>query len=215
MGIENPVVGGKSLEAASLRDLALEGVHPALLFGEDIGYAEEICLGVFEFAERVLFLALEFRDACCFLENSAALFGLGREDLVDLTLCHDRVGGAADAGIHEEVVEIAEAAEGAVEAVFGTAVAEYAAGDRHLIEINFQGLLAIRHSQGDFRHAQRLAFLGTVENDIRHLTAAQSLCGCLAKHPADCIHHIGFSATVRAYDAGDSLSEVKNGFVGK
>ena len=213
--VENTVIGGERLEAAGLCHLALQGVHAALLLREDVGNPEQVRLGVFEFAEGVLFLALELRDASRFFEDGAALLGLGGEDLVDLTLRHDRIGGAADAGVHEQIVEIAQPAKGAVETVFRAAVAEHPAGDGDLVEIHFQRLLAIRHRQGDLRHAERLAFLGAVENDIRHLAAAQCLRGGFTEHPADRIDNVGLAATVRPDNAGDSFGEFEHGSVGK
>jgi hypothetical protein len=113
------VSAGERLVAAGLGDLALERVHPALLLGEHVGNAQQVGLGVFEFAQRLLFLALELGDAGGLLEHRAAFLGLRGKDLVDLALRHDRVGGAADAGVHEHVVDVLEAAKRAVDPVFG------------------------------------------------------------------------------------------------
>ena len=103
---------------------------------------------------------------------------------------HDRVGSAAYAGVHEEIVEIAEAAESAVEAVFGAAIAEYPARDGDLVKINFKRLLAIRHRQRDLRHAERLAFFRAVKNDIGHLATAQGFRGGFAENPTDRIDDV-------------------------
>jgi hypothetical protein len=75
------------------------------------------------------------------------------------------------------------------------------------------GLLAIGHGQGDFRHAERLAFFGAVENDVGHFAAAQGLGGGFAEHPADRIDDVGLAAAVRADDAGDAFGEFKDGLV--
>ena len=213
VGIEDADVAGEGLVAAGLGDLALEGVHAAFLLGEDVGDAEEVGLGVFEFAEGFLFLAFVFGDAGGFLEDGAAFFGFGGEDLVDLALGHDRVGGAADAGVHEEVMDVAEAAEGAVEAVFGAAIAEDAAGDGDLVEVDFEGFLAIGHGEGDFGHAEGFAFFGAVEDDVRHFAAAEGFGGGFAEDPADGVDDVGFAAAVGADDAGDALVEFEGGFV--
>ena len=215
VGVEHAVIGGERLETAGLRDLAFQRVHAALLFGEHVGYAEQVRLGVFEFAQRVLLLALEFRDAGRFLEHRAAFLGFRGKDLVDLALRHDRVGGAADAGIHEQVVDVAQTAERSIQSVFGAPVTEDPAGDGDLVEIDFERLLAIRHRQRDLRHAERLAFFRAVKNDICHLAAAQGFRGSLAEHPADGVHDVGFSATIRADDARDALGEFEHGLVGE
>ncbi len=215
VGVEHAGVGGERLVAAGLGDLAPEGIHPALLFGEHVGNAEQVGLGVFEFAQRLLFLALEFGDAGGFLEHRAAFLRLGREDLVDLALRHDRVGGAADAGIHEHVVDVLEAAKRAVDPVFRAAVAEHPAGDRHFVEIHLQRFLAIGHGQRDLGHAERLAFFGAVEDDVGHFAAAQGFGGGFAEHPADGIHHVGFAAAVGSDDAGHAFGEFEHGLVRK
>ena len=53
----------------------------------------------------------------------------------------------------------------------------------------------------------------SVENHIRHFTAAQRLGGLLAKHPADGVGDIGFAAAVRANDGGDAGLKVQRGLV--
>ena len=73
--VEYAGVGGECLIAAGFRDLALERVHAALLFGEHIRNAQQVGFGVFEFAQRFLFLALELRDAGGFFEHRAAFLG--------------------------------------------------------------------------------------------------------------------------------------------
>ena len=77
MAVEHAGVGSQRLIAACFGDLAAQRVHPALLLGEHVGNAEEIGLGEFQFAQRFLFLALEFRDSGGLLEHRAAFFRLG------------------------------------------------------------------------------------------------------------------------------------------
>ena len=48
----------------------------------------------------------------------SAAHGQGIRDLVDLALRHDRVGGPADPGVHEQVVNVLQAAERAIDPVF-------------------------------------------------------------------------------------------------
>jgi hypothetical protein len=208
MGVEDPHVAGQRLIASGLGDLALERIHAALLLGKHVGDAQQVGLGELQLAQRFLLLALVLRDTGGFFEDHAALFGLRGKDLVDLTLRHDRVGGAADAGVHEQVMDVLQTAERAIDAVLRLAVAENPAGQRDLIVIHLQGLLAVGHGQRHLGHPQRLAALGAVEDDIGHFTAAQRLGGGLSEHPADGVHHVRLAAAIRAHDAGDALVEL-------
>jgi len=74
VGVEDADVFGKDLVAAGFGDLTLERVHAAGLFFEDVGDAEEVGLGVFEFTEGFFFVLFEFGDAGGFLEDHAAVF---------------------------------------------------------------------------------------------------------------------------------------------
>jgi hypothetical protein len=150
-----------------------------------------------------------------FLKHRAAFLRLRRQDLIDLSLRHDRIRRAADAGVHQHVVDVLEPAQRAVDPVLGTTVPEHPAGDRNLVVIHLQRLLAVRHRQRDLRHAQRLAFLGAVENDVRHLAAPQCLRRGLAEHPADRIHDVGLAAAVRPDDARHALCKLEYGLVRK
>ena len=221
VGVEDAEVGGEGLVAAGLGDLALEGVHAAALLLEDVADAEEVGLGELELAEGFLLVLLELGNAGGFLEDGAAVLGLGREEGGDLSLLHDGVGGAADAGVHEEFVDVAEAAEGAVDAVFALAVAVDAAGDGDFVVVGLEGLLAAGEGHGDFGEVGGGALLvaggafGAVEDDVGHFAAAEGLGGGLAEDPADGVHDVGLAAAVGADDAGDAFVELEGGLVGE
>ena len=173
------------LVAARLAGLPLQRADLPLHLADDVGEADEIRLGVLELAQRLLFLALVLRDAGGFLENRAAILRARREDRVDLALLHDRVGGAADAGVHEQAVDVAQAARRLVELVLARAVAENAAGDRDFVVGGAELLLAIAEGQRDLGHAERRARFGAGKDDVLHFAAAQGLGRLLAEHPAD------------------------------
>ncbi len=58
--------------------------------------------------------------------------------------------------------------------------------------------LRIFQSDRHFGQAQRRPLDRSVKNTIRHALRAQRFVALLAQHPADSVHHIGFSATVGA-----------------
>ncbi len=112
-----------------LGGLALERGHLAGDFVEDVVDAGEILLGGFEAQFGEALLGLEAGDAGGLFDDGAAVERLGAEKLADALLADDGVGLAAEAGAHEDVLNVAEAADLAVEQVFAVAGAEEAAGD--------------------------------------------------------------------------------------
>ena len=94
------------LIAPRLARLPLQRTDLTLHFFDDVADAQQIRFGRFEFAQRFLFLRLEFRDPGRFLENTAAIFGSRTQDQVDLALLHDGIGGAANSGIGEQTVDV-------------------------------------------------------------------------------------------------------------
>ncbi len=115
-----------------LGGLALERGHLSRDFLEDVVYAGEILLGGFEAELGEALLGLEAGDAGGFFDDAAAVEGLGAEELADALLADHGVGFAAEAGAHEDVLNVAQATDLAVEEVLGVAGAEEAAGDGEL-----------------------------------------------------------------------------------
>ena len=203
MGIKCPQILHESLVAPGFAGLTLERSDLAFDLFDDVLHSNEIHLGVFELPQGLFFLSLVFRDAGGLLEDRPAVLRSAAEDLVDLPLLHDRVGAAADTGIHEELVNVLEPAGCLVEKIFALAVAIDAARDPDLVPIRPEFLFALRKCHRHLRHAQSRAAVGATENDVRHFPATQGFCGLLAEHPPDGIQHIRLAAAVRADDGGD------------
>ena len=121
-------------QAVTLRlgGLALERVHLARDLVEDVVDAGEVDLGGLQAQLGEALLGLEAGDSGGLFEDGAAVHGLGAEDLADALLADDGVGLAAQAGSQEDVLNVAQAADLAVEQVLGVAGAEEAAGDGDL-----------------------------------------------------------------------------------
>jgi hypothetical protein len=213
--VEHPHVGKQGLVAARLGGLALQGIHLAADLGEDVGEPQQVGFGIFQLAQGFLFLPLEFGDAGGFLEDCAAVLGFRRQQHVDLALGHDRITGATDPGVHEQVLDILEAAGLAVEQILRAAVAEHPAPDRDFVEIHAQGCFAFGESERHLGHAQRFAPIGAGKNHIGHFGAAQGFGRGLAEHPADGIHDVGFATAVGPDNAGDPGVEFEVGLVGE
>ena len=138
--------------ALGLRGLALQRIHLARDFVEDVVDAGQIQLGVFEARFGETLLGLELRDAGGFFENRAAIGGTAAEDLADASLLDERVGLGAQAGAHEQFLNVAQAAELAVQQIFAVAGAEQAARDHDFAGVELLLVeLAAANLQDDVR----------------------------------------------------------------
>jgi len=192
------------LVAAGLPGLPLQRADLPFHFADDVGQADEVGLGVLEFAQRLFLLALVLRDAGGFLENGAAIFGTRRQDRVDLALLHDRVGRASDAGIHEHALDIAQAARRLVQLVLAGAVAENAPRDGDFVISGAHLLFAIAEGQRDLGHAEWRTRLRARKDHVLHFAAAQGLGRLLAEHPPDTVEDVALAAAIRPHNGGDA-----------
>src|SRR5678815_1756652 len=79
------------LVAARFAGLTLKRSDLTFHFLNQIGDAQKILLGVFQLAERFLFLRLELCDASGFFKNHPAVIRLAGENLRNMPLSHDAV----------------------------------------------------------------------------------------------------------------------------
>ena len=121
------------LVAARLAGLALQRADLPLDLADQVGHAQQVLLGGFQFAQRLFFLRLEFGDARGLLENHPPVLRLAGKDLRDVALGHDAVTGAAHARAHEQLLDVLQPARRLVDEIFAAAVAEDAAGDRDFV----------------------------------------------------------------------------------
>ena len=112
--------------------LALQGVHLAGDFLEDVEDSRKVLFGAFELGFGEAAAALVFRDTGGFFEHGAAVLRFGGENLPDAALFDDGVAFRTEAGAHEDVLNVPEARLAAVDQVFGFAGAEEAARDGDL-----------------------------------------------------------------------------------
>ena len=212
---------GNLFVAARFAGLALERTDLPLHFADEIGDAQKVLVGVFQFVKRFLFLALVFRDAGGFLENEAAVFGFARKNLRDVALRQNAVTGAAHACAHEQLLDVLEPARCAIDEILAAAVAENPACDRDLVVSHLDPrraqvfLVHVAQRQRHFGHAHRFASVRAGENHIGHFAAAQCLGRLFAEHPTDGVGDIGFAAPVRADDGSHTGLKVQRSFVRK
>ena len=155
------------------------------------------------------------RSALNFVIPAAAVFGLGGENRVDLALGHDGVGRRADAGAHQEMLDVPEAAWLLVEEIFARAIAVDAALYSHLVVVGAKLLLAVREGDRDFREPEGLSRVSAVEYDIHEFRAPERRRALLAENPADCVRNVRFTAAVRTHDGDKARIEGELRLIGE
>ena len=69
--------------------------------------------------------------------------------------------------------------------------------------------------QRDFRHAERLATIGAIKNNICHLSAAQRFSGLFAEYPTYSVRDIGLTTPIGANDGCNPRLEIQRGLICK
>src|ERR1017187_1638901 len=192
----------EALVAHSLGGLPLKASYLACDLADHVGDAGQVLVRQGKLAHGLPALALVPRYSGRLLEHRPALLGLGREDLVDLALGHDRIARPADARVHEELLDVLQAAQLAVEQVFTLTVPVDPPRDLDLVEIAPELPLAFRQEHRDLAELGGPPRVGALKNDILHLAAPQGLRALLAQDPADRVGDVGLAAPVRADHRG-------------
>ena len=209
--LQRPQILQHPLVTPRLRSLPLHAADLPLHFLDDVRKPHQIHLRRLQLAQRLLALALVFRDARRLLENRPPILGPRRQDQVNLPLLHDRIRAAPDARIHEQRVDVLQPARRPVQQILAAALAENAPRDFHLMPVQPELLLALAESHRDLRHAQRRTRVRAGENHVRHFTAAQRLRRLLAEHPSNRVQHVRLTAPVRPHDARHAGVEIEDG----
>ncbi len=113
--------------------LPFERRELTLDLGDDVVDAKKVQASRFDLAQRFFFARLEFHDTRGFLDQNAAIFGLGRNNLGDLALLDDGVRLGTRARVHEQLVHVFQAARLAVDEVLARGVAKEAARHRDFV----------------------------------------------------------------------------------
>ena len=95
-----------------------------------------------------------------------------RDNLGDATLSDYRVALASDAGVHEQLVYIAQAYRSAVDEVVAVAPPVISARDRHLVKVRIEHSVAVVKRYRDLGKVHLLAVIRAAEYDVLHLIAA-------------------------------------------
>jgi hypothetical protein len=186
--------------APRLAGLALERLELLLDLVDDVVHAEQVLLRGFELELGLAAARLVLRDAGGFFDEGAPVRGLAGEDEADLALLDDRVGLGPEAGVHEQLVDVLQAADLAVHQVFALAVAIEPAGH----DAFRRAVRAVAVEAADLEvhlgHARGLARLASIEDDVLHGRAAEALRTLLAEDPRYGVGDVALTTAVGPND---------------
>ena len=149
------------------------------------------------------------------LEQRPPFFGPVGEQPLDHLRFDDHAGVAAESGAAQQVLDVAEPDDCAVEQVVRLAAAREAAGDLNLAIGDRQVAVGVVEEERDLGHVHRPACGGALEDHVLHLAAAEEASRLLAEHPAHGVGDVRLAAAVRADDGGDAVLEGERDRVGE
>jgi hypothetical protein len=208
-------LGHESVMPARGVGLALQRPKTAPDLAQQVGEAEQIALGRLEPALRLLAPLAELEDPGGFFDDRPAFFRPSVQHGVELTLAHDDVLLAADAGVGQQFLDVEKSTRCAVDHVLGVAGAEQRARDRDLGELDRQQPGAVVDRERHLGAAERRAVGRAGEDDVVHLGAAQCPRALGAEDPGHGVDDIRLARAVRTHDDTHAGLELERGLVGE
>ena len=177
--------------------------------------AQKVFIRARELALGLLLAVTVAGDARRLLKDLAAVGGLVADDLGDTALTDNGIAVAAEAGVHQKLMDVAQTAGFAIDIVFTVSAAVIPAGDNDFVLLDRKEPCGIVQDQRHLRKAQRAALFRAAENDVLHLAAAERAGSLLAHDPEDRVGQIGLARAVRSDDGGDIPLEGQSRLIGK
>ncbi len=114
-------LGLQFLVASGLGGLALQRIYLPPHFFQNVEHARQVLFRAFQLGFRQPLLGFEFADARGFFDDGPPVLRLVAQDLPDAALLDDGVAFGAQAGADEEVLDVAQPRDFAVDQVFALA----------------------------------------------------------------------------------------------
>ncbi len=131
-----------------LRRLPLQRIHLPRHFLENVIYAGEILLGVFQSRFGETLLGFELGDSCRFFDDRSTVGWTAAQDLPNASLFDERVGFWPEASAHEQFLNIAQTAEFSVQQIFAVSGTKKASRDDNFSSAK----LLLKFPAADFEH---------------------------------------------------------------
>ncbi len=195
--------------------LALQRSEAAAVLIEEVAESGDVDLGLCQPSQRPVAPAAMFGDPCRLLDDRPVILGAGPEDLTDLSLVDQDVLLAPYAAVRQQIVEVEEPARGAVEFVFGSAVAIQPAGHRDLVEVEREEPVGVVEGHGDLGPSQGGAGGGAGKDHVLHAVAAEVPRRLGPHHPGERIEQVGLARSVGSDHDTDPGRKIEARPVGK
>ena len=176
-------------------------------------HAEQILVEAGELARGTLLAPAVLGDPRGLLDVLAALFGLGKQDLLQLALAHHGVQGAADAGLAQQLLNVEQADDLPVDPVLGFATAKDRPADLDLAHGHRDPARAVVDHDLDLGHAECRPRRRPGEDHVGHVPTPERARALLAQSPADRVDQVRLAGSVRADHHRDAGGELENGLV--
>ena len=187
---------------AHLFCLLSKGTEALLQFIENVVKASHVVVGRREFALRFALAVLVFADACRLFNEAAAFLRMQRQDFFDLPLTDDAETILAEAGVHEQFLDVLEAAGAFVEHVVAFTGTIEGACHLDFVAIQRKHALTVVEDHRHPRHPHRFAACAAGKDDVLHLCAAQGFGALFTEHPANGIDHVALATAIGPNDGG-------------
>ena len=182
---------------------------------DDICQSDEVLGDPLDLAQCVGFARLESTDPGRFFKDESSRRGVRLQNLGDLALLDDAVGGCRRTGSHERVANVFQPRLSSVDEIFRLARHPQSATDRDLVDFVGQKPLRVVERQCGFGEGAGFAAGRAVENDVLHVLAAKTLRALVAEDPFDGIHDVALARSVWPDDARDPGRKIEPRSIGK
>ena len=197
---------GELEEAVCLLAFFFQRADARFQFSQNVAQAHEVVLRAREPALGLILPVAVLGDAGRLFKNLAALGRLRADDLRDAALSDDGVAVAADSGVEEQLVHVAQTHVLAVDGVLAVAGAVIFTSDHHFVGFEVEAVVGVVNGELHAGEAHGAALLRAAENDVLHFSAAAQLLGArLTEHPADGVRDVALAASVGADNGRDAL----------
>ena len=131
------------------------------------------------------------------------------QHLVHEPLTHEREAAGSQAAVAEQILDIAQAGDSAIDSNLRLAVAVNATNDLDLGRVEIEPAVAIVELDAHLGESARGAVSATGENDVLGPLGSQGATGSCANRPAQRVHHIRLAGAVGTDDGGYGLFELQ------